>query len=98
MGLEVNVFCVKDGKYSTGKRDDAVGNQFDRLEGASFGTDISGVDNVIDPNGDLHAGLFLLVGFEFSDNLGVCELFAEVRGDIPVTYDAEGVSYFGTLQ
>ena len=31
MGLEVNVFCVKAGKYSTGKRDDAVGNQFDRL-------------------------------------------------------------------
>ena len=54
MGLEVKILC-KSGKPSTRTRDDADGNQFDRLKGESFGTDATRVDDVIAPDGDLRA-------------------------------------------
>ena len=46
MGLEVKILC-KSGKPSTRTRDDADGNQFDRLKGASFGTNVARVDDGI---------------------------------------------------
>ena len=52
---------------------------------------------MIDHNCDLCAAFSLLVGFDFSDNLGVGDLFAEVGGYIPVPYDVEGVGAFNTL-
>ena len=78
--------------------DDAVGNQFDRLEGASFGTDITRVDDVIAPDSDSRAVFVLFVGFEFSYNLGLGDFFAEVCGYIPVPYNVEGVVAFNTLR
>ena len=59
-------------------RGDTVGNQFDSMEGASFGTNIAEVDGVIAPDGDSHAVFVFLVRFEFSDNLGVGDFFAAV--------------------
>ena len=54
---------VKAGKSSAKTRDDAVGNQFGRLEGASFGTDIDRLVCVMYSDGDLIAFLILLVRF-----------------------------------
>ena len=39
-----------------------------------------------------------LVGFEFTDDLGLGDLFEAVGGYILVTYDVEGVGYFDTLR
>ena len=75
----------------------AVCNQFGSIEGDSFGTDVSGVDDVISPDSDLCAVFVLLVGFDFTYNLGVGELFAAVGGDIPEPYNVEGVVAFYTL-
>ena len=44
----------------------------------------------------IHA-VFHLIGFEFTDDLGVGDLFVAVNVDIPVTYDLEGISAFNTL-
>ena len=78
-------------------RDDAVGNQFYCIKGAIFGTIVAGVDDFIAPDDDLCAVFVHLVGFEFTDDLGVGDLFVAVNVDIPVTYDLEGISAFNTL-
>ena len=98
MALEVIVLYVKAEKSRSRIRYEYVGNQFDRIEGSIFGTDIAGVDDAISPNGDLHAVFILLVVFEFADDLGVGEFFAAVGEDMPVPCDMKGVSDFNTLQ
>ena len=50
-------------------RGDAVGNQFGRLEGSSFFTNITGVDNAIPLDCDLRADFSLLVEFELDTTL-----------------------------
>ena len=80
-----------------GTRDDAVGSQFDRIEGASFGTDFSGLDGLIYPDGDSCAFFVRLVGFEFTYDLGLGELFAAVGGNIPVPYNMEVTVAFDTI-
>ena len=97
MGLKVKIY-VKAVKSRSGTRYDAVGSQFDRLGGASSGNDVAGVDDTISPDGDLCAFFPLLVGFEFTDDLGVGDFSVVVGGYIPVPYDLEGVGAFDTLQ
>ena len=72
-------------------RDDAVGNQFEHLEGAR-------VDDVISIYVDSCDVFVLLVGFELADNLDVGDFFAEVNGYIPVPHDMEGAGALDTLQ
>ena len=66
IGLEVDIFYIRAIKSIPGTRNDAVGNQFDSLEGASSGTDVSGVDGFIAPDGDLRAFFVFLVGFDLA--------------------------------
>ena len=40
----------------------------------------------------------LLVGFEFTDGLGIGDFFAAVGGEIPVMCDVEGFGAFVTFQ
>ena len=65
-----NVY-VKDGKSRVRTRYDAVGNQFDHIEGASFVTAAGRVDDEIAAASDLCAVFVLLFGFEFIFGLGV---------------------------
>ena len=97
IGLEVENVYVKARKSSSGTRDDDVGKKIDRTEGASFGTNVSGVNDVITPNGHSHAVFFILVGFYLADDLGVGDLFLAVVWEIPEPYDVEGVGAFDTL-
>ena len=90
-------FNVKSVKSSTRTIYDDVGKKFDRLKGASFGTNIYGLDDAISPYGDLFAFFVHLFGFKFKDELCVGDFFAAVGGDIPVPYEAEGASAFNTL-
>ena len=78
-------------------RNDAVGNHFEGLKGAIFSTDIDRVDDVIFIDRYLHAVFVFLVGLEFSDDLGVGDLFAVVSREIYVTYDVGGVGAFDML-
>ena len=52
---------VKASKSSTRTKDEAVGNQFEHLEGASFGNKIARVDDVITPVSNLCAVLSSLL-------------------------------------
>ena len=61
-------------------RDDAVGNQFYCIKGAIFGTIVAGVDDFIAPDDDLCAVFVHLVGFEFTDDLGVGYFFVAAVG------------------
>ena len=81
-----------------GTRDGAVGNQFARIEGDSFSTEVVRVDDVISLDGDLCAIFVLIVGFEFTDDLGVGDFFAAVGGYIHVPYDVEVVVSFDPLR
>ena len=65
------IFNVEYVRSSAGMRDFADGNQFDRLKGSSFGTNIAGVDDTISSDGDSCAVFYHLVRFEFKYNLGV---------------------------
>ena len=46
------IFYVKAVKSSVGTTYKAVGNQFDRLKGASFGANVARVDYMISPKSD----------------------------------------------
>ena len=95
---EFDSSVFKAGKLSARTRNDAVVNQFDRLKGSSFGTNVEGVDYLNSPNDDSRAMFVLLVGLEFADDLGVGGLFAAVRGDNPISYGVEIVGAFYPLQ
>ena len=88
---------VKYGKALPTTRDDSVGDYFFGLKGASFGANISGVDDTMSPEGDPCAVLVLLVGLELAYNFIVRYFFFVVYGYISVTYDVEDVGAFNTL-
>ena len=88
---------VKYGKAIPTTRYDAVGDHFVGLKGASFGANISGVDDTNFPDGDPRAVLVLLVGLELAYNFIVGYFFFVVYGDISVTYGVEDVGAFNIL-
>ena len=53
---------------------------------------------MISLDGDLCAIFVLIVGFEFTDDLGVGDFFAAVGGYIHVPYDVEVVVSFDPLR
>ena len=90
-------FYVKYDKASTKIRDDAVCNHFDDIKGASFGSDVYGLDDAITPDSDPNYVLVLLVGLEHTHKHGVGDFFVMFSGDISAMYYVEVSGAFGML-
>ena len=96
-GLEIEVRYIEHDKLGVFSREDAIQEKLDKIQGSSFGTNVTRVAYAIAANGDAGTiGVGLFRSYE-TDHFGVGDLFATLLWDVLISNDIEGISAFDNL-
>ncbi len=91
---EVEIGDVEGGKASMGRGEHIVELEFDQLEGASASASITQITDAVPTDGDAGAVRVILGRTHFTDNPGVGNILASIRGNIHVGDGSKGVGAF----
>ena len=96
-GLEIEVRDIECDKLGAISIEYDIQDKLDKIQGSSFGTNITRVVDAVDADGDAGAigvGLFRACN---TDHFGVGDLFATLLCYVLILYDLEGIGAFDTL-
>ena len=90
--FKVNVSDIKSGIICSTEGNNAFDDYIDNFEVSCWVVDISAVADMVATNGDASSVGVSILGVDFTDNLGVYNLFSFLCRDVLISDDMESIS------